>query len=222
VRARLRRLTVLALLLTAVAAGAGCDAFAWILTKTIGPWVPEEESRAEYNLKGKSLLVLVDTKDPALASEFPRLQVALADAITKNLADHKACGPIVPSHSVEAARRAEPRFAEWSIAEVGKYFNVDLVLQVEVFEFRLKDNPASNVTRGYTEAAVRLVSPQTGDQVWPVLSAGRLIIAETVPGVEPEQPAEQETFLVDGFGDKIARQFYTYKLSDRPMRPKVK
>ena len=210
------------LICLAAIACAGCQPFAYLLVQTIGPFVPEDEVQAEYDLKGRSILVLVDTKDPSLASENPRLQGSLSDAIGKVLAEKKACGPVVPGHSIESARRAEVKFADWSVAQVGKYFNVDLVLHIEVMEFRLRDDAASNVYHGYAEAAVRIVNPDTGEQVWPVLSPARLITAETQPGIEADRPIEQENILVDGLGQKIARQFYTYKKDDLPMRPKVK
>jgi hypothetical protein len=208
--------------LAATLAGAGCQGFAWILVKTIGPWLPEETSQAEFDMKGKSLLVLVDVKDPSLLSEYPRIEASLADSVGKELDSHKACGPLVPAHSIDNARRAEARFAEWSVAQIGKYFNVDLVMHVEILEFRLRDTPGSNVYHGYTEAAVRLVSPETGEQVWPVLAAARIMTAETQPDVSTEERGEQETILVDGMADKISRLFYTYKIDERPMRPKVK
>jgi hypothetical protein len=208
--------------LLAAAALAGCQGFAWILVKTVGPWLPEETAQAEYDMKDKSLLVLVDAKDQSSLSEYPRLEAALSAGIGKELADHKGCGPLVPAHSVDNARRAEPKFREWSVAQAGKYFNVDCVMHVEVLDFRLRDAPNSNVYHGYAEAAVRLVSPETGEQVWPVLAAARLVTAETQPDVDAEEHPEQETILIEGLADKIARLFYTYKIEDLPMRPKVK
>jgi len=209
-------------ILLAAAALAGCQGFAWILVKTVGPWLPEETAQAEYDMKNKSVLVLVDAKDPGFLSEYPRMESALATAISKELGDHKACGPLVPAHSVDNARRAEAKFGQWSVAQAGKYFNVDLVMHVEVLDFRLRDAPGSNVFNGYVETAVRLVSPETGEQVWPILAAARLITAETQPDVTTEERGEQETILTDGVAAKIARVFYTYKLEDLPMRPKVK
>ena len=214
--------TLLAPVLLLATALAGCQGLAWILVKTVGPWLPEETSQAEYDLKDKSLLVLVDAKDQTLLSEYPRLESAMATNIGKELGDRQACGPIVPAHSVDNARQAEPKFAQWSVAQVGKYFNVDLVVHVEILELRLHDAPGSNVYHGYVEAAVRLVSPETGEQVWPVLAAARLMTGETQPDVVTEERGEQETILIEGFSDKVARLFYTYKLEDLPMRPKVK
>ena len=217
-----RRPALVAAVILLAGALAGCQMFAWILVKTVGPWVPEETSQAQYDLKNKSLLVLVDAKDPGLLSEFPRLESAMTTRIGKELADHQACGPLVPARSLDNARRAEPGFAQWSVAQVGKYFNVDYVMHVEILEFRLRDAPGSNVYHGYTEATVRLVSPETGEQVWPVLADARLVAGETQPDVVTEERGEQETILIDGLSDKIARLFYTYKFADLPMRPKVK
>ena len=219
---RWQRAAMVLMLVTAGAGVAGCDAFAWILVKTVGPLAPEETIDAQYDLHGRSVLVLVDTKDATLASDYPRLESAMSEAVGKVLAKHQACGPIVPVRSLDAARQAEVHFDDWSVAQAGKYFNVDIVLHIEMFELRLKDNPNSTVYQGYAEAAVRLVSPETGQQVWPVLSDARLISAETQPDVEAEQTGQQEAILMDGFADKIARLFFTYKRDDIPMRPKVK
>lgn len=215
-------LAILAILTLAAACGAGCQAFAYLLVKTVGPFVPENEHKAEYDLTGRSLVILVDLKDPLVASEFPRLAMSLGDEIGTFLADQEACGPVVSQHSVEAARRTERGFRQWSVAQVGKYFNTDLVMHLELFEFRLKDSSNSNVYHGYGEAAVRIVSPETGEQVWPMLAAARVVTAEALPDASVDDPARQETILVEGFAEKIARQFCVYKLSEQPLRPKVK
>jgi hypothetical protein len=133
-----------------------------------------------------------------------------------------ACGPVVPSRSVGIARKTESRFAEWSVAQVGKFFNVDRVIHIEMSQFRLRDDPGSNVYHGYAKAAVRIVDADTGQQVWPVLSAARPVEAETQPGVEAESRSEEESILLDGFGEKIARMFFAYKKEEISIRPKVK
>ena len=215
-------LALAVLLLLAAVGAAGCDAFAYLLVKTVGPFVPEDEHKAEYDLTGRSVVVLVDMKDPMVATEFPRLAMSLADEIGKFLAGEKACGPVVPQRSVEAARRKERRFEQWSVAQVGRYFNTDLVLHVELFEFRLKDSPRSNVYSGYAEAAVRIVTPETSEQVWPLLAAARVVTAEALPDAVTDEAGRQEKDLIEGFGEKIARHFVTYTLSSLPLRPKVK
>ena len=217
-----RARSLVALVLMASVLGAGCDQAAWILVKTVGPWVPEEKVEAEYRLAGQSVLVLVDVADPAVASAYPRLELMVSDGICKALEREGAAGPIVPVHSLAAARRTEPDFARWSVAQVGRYFNVDLVMHIELYEFRLKDSPGGNVFHGYAESAVRVVSPETGKQVWPVLASARQVTAETTPDVQPEESAEVATILTEGLADKIARHFYAYKKDDLPMRPKVK
>ena len=217
------RLTLLASACVASAAlAAGCDEAAYILTKTIGPFVPEDKHEAEFDLKDASLLVLVDVEDPTVASEFPRAETLMAKGIAETLDEHDACGPVVPVRSVLAARRMEPDFAKWSVAQVGEYFNVDLVLHAQLFDFRVKDSPSSNVLRGYAEAAIRIVSPETGRQVWPVLEEARLVTAEALPEADVQEAARHEEDLATGLGKKIARNFCTYKLNELPLRPKVK
>ena len=219
-----RRAAILVASAVLAAGAAGCDQFAWILVNTVGLFVPEDEHHAEFDLTGKSLLVLVDVDDPVVASEFPRIEAVLSGGIADTLKDHDACGPVVPVYSVQAARRMERGFAQWSVAQAGEYFNVDLVMHVQLFEFRIKDNPGANVLRGYAETAVRLVSPESGQQVWPMLAEARLVTAEGLPEADagPAETGEYEEAVVKGLADKIARTFCTYKLSQRPMRPKVK
>lgn len=222
VRGRARTAVLAALLVLGVAAGSGCQEFAWVLTKTVGPWVPEEKSVAEYSLAGKSVLVLVDSEGAALSAAFPRLETALAERVIKILADRKAAGPLVPAHSVEAARRAEHDFGRWTVVQAGGYFNVDLVLHIQLSEFRLRDSPESTVFNGYGESVVQVVSPESAERVWPVLASARIIRVASVPGTEPEEAVEMEEIMVDGLADKIARYFFTYKKSELPMRPKVR
>jgi hypothetical protein len=216
------KVAVLGLLAAGASGAAGCNALGFIAAKTAQFWTPEEEVEAQYNISGKSVLVLVDTKDPAKASEFPRLQAILSEAINKVLTEHKACPQTVSTRSVEALRTTEPQFDTWSVTRIGKYFNVDLVLYVEVLDFRLKDEPTSNVYHGYAEGTVRLVSPETGEQIWPVLSSARLVSAETMPGVEAESSDEQQSIIIDGYGEKIARMFFTYQKEEIPLHRKVR
>jgi hypothetical protein len=209
-------------LAAAALAAPGCSQFAWLLYHTVGPFVPEDQVAAEFDLKNRSVLILVDSRDPMMSTDFPRVEVRLAEELGKFLQSKQAVGPLVPAHSVEAARRANTDFGEWSIAQVGQYFNVDVVVHIELFEFRLKDAPGSNVYRGYAEAAARAVNPQTGEQAWPVLSAARLVKAEALPDASTDEPAAQETILVEGFAEKLGRLFITYKPAELPIRPKVK
>ena len=213
---------VLAVLLASACLATGCDEAAYILTKTIGPFVPEDKHEAEVDLSGSSILVLVDVEDPTVASEFPRAETLLAKGIAETLQAHGASGPVVPVRSVLAARRMEPEFVRWPVVRAGEYFNVDVVLHAQLFEFRIKDSPSSNVLRGYAEVAVRLVSPETGKQIWPVLAEARLVTAEALPDAEVQEAARHEEDLAKGLGGKIARNFCTYKLNDLPLRPKVK
>jgi hypothetical protein len=208
--------------LLALVALAGCDQAAWIGYKVLKPIVPEEKVKAEFEFHGKSLLVLVDMHDPDLAARFPRLQPSLADEIGSVLARNKAVGPVVPGHSVETARRTQRDFIRLSVVEVGKSFNVDYVLHLVVYDFRIRETPSSMVLDGFAEGTVRIVSPESGEQVWPVLASAREVSARTVPGVETvDDPQELEKVLMEGWADKIARHFFTYKVDDLPLRPKV-
>jgi hypothetical protein len=216
------RAAVLLVLMAAAALTTGCNVLGFIAAKTAQLTTAEDEITAQFDISDKSVLVLIDVPDPSLASQYPHLQMAMEEAINKVLLEHKACPNVVAARSVEVARKTEPHFSTWSVSQIGKYFNVDLVLYVEMYDFRLKDEPASNVYHGYAEGTVRLVSPDEGEQVWPVLSSARLLSSETMPGVEAEEAGEQQSIIIDGFGEKIARLFFTYSRDEIPVHIKVR
>jgi hypothetical protein len=216
------RALALVLLAGLLAVGAGCQQLAWILSKSFALVTPEEESVAEHSFQGKSVLVLVDSQDSALEGEFPRVEQGIARQIVKILEERKAAGPIVPARSVDAARRVEPGFDKWSVAEAGRFFNVDLVLHIQLTNFRIKDTPESSVFHGCGEAVCQIVAAESGQKVWPTLAAARIIRAESVQGTEPEEAPEMEQMMVEGLADKIARHFFTYKKEELPLKPKVK
>ncbi len=201
---------------------AGCDQAAWIGYHVLKPIMPPEEVPAQFDLSNKSVLVLVDLADPDLGLEFPRLQEALAEAIGRDLAEQKAVGPVVPAASVARVRRTEPEFPTWSVARIGRHFNVDYVLHVVVQEFRVRETPTSTTLDGFAEATMRVVSPSEGRQVWPLQATARQTSAHTLPQIDPyEHPYEVERILTEGFGEKVARHFYTWRPEDLPLRPKV-
>jgi hypothetical protein len=216
------RMAALLLVMACTAGAVGCQKAAWGLVQIVRLWTPEEEVEAQYALEGKSVLVLVDTKDSQLASDWPHLNQAMADAINKVLSDHNACGPLVSARNVETVRKTEPQFTKWSVVQVGQHFNVDRVIHIEMAQFRLRDSAGSNVYQGYAQAAVRVVDIDAGQQVWPQLSSARLIDGQTQPDVEAEGMTEQQEILIDGFADKVARMFFTYKKEELSIRPKVK
>lgn len=216
-----RALMLAALLAGLLAAGAGCQQLAWILNRTFTLFSPEEESQAEFTFEGKSVLVLVDAQEAALEGEFPRVEQGVANQVIKMLEERKAAGPIVPARSVDAARRVQAGFDKWSIAETGRFFNVDFVLHIQLTHFRIKDTPGSSVFHGYGETVCQVVETESGKKVWPSLASGRIIRAESVQGTEPEEAPEVETMMIEGLADKIARHFFTYRTEELPLKPKV-
>jgi hypothetical protein len=40
--------------------------------------------------------------------------------------------------------------------------------------------------------------------------------------VTAEEPGQQESILTEGYAEKVAHPFFTHKVADLPMRPKVK
>lgn len=196
----------------------GCNVAAYILTKLLR-FVPEKEVKAQYNLKGKSIAVLVDFEDPLLAEERPRLEIELARKICLTLEARQAVGAYVdPRDFIVLKQQAD--FDTWSVSRIGKHLDVDIIMHLKVLEFKLKVSKASSVFQGHAEVVVSLVESQTGQQVWPHLARAHLVQADTLPKPDIDNVKVQQ-ILTGGIAEKIARLFYSYKRSELPLRSDV-
>jgi hypothetical protein len=215
------RATLLLAVALAITCG-GCDAMAYILSKTFAPFVPEPAIRAQYELKGKSIVVLLDFEDPLLAEEHPRVQIDLARNICLKLDARKAIESYVEPRDLVILRQQEPDFDRWPISKVGRRCDADIVMHLNILEFRLKTSETSSVFQGRAEVGVSLVATTTGKQIWPELARPRLIQAEALPKPDVKNAADAERILTEGLADKISRLFYTHKTSELPLRSDVK
>jgi hypothetical protein len=154
-----RRLAVLAALAVMALAGAGgCH---WLTAWMFAERHPMETIKAEYPLEADRLIIIpyasteVLFSDPLLPLEISR---DLINEIAKRLGPKRVKIFINP---VEVQRWQEANL-EWpniSLVEMGKGFNADTVLYVELERYSLMEENSANLYRGRVRARIKVVQP---------------------------------------------------------------
>lgn len=201
-----------ALCLAALAAGTGCRAtIAYIVASTARPpKVPAVFSPP----KGKTIAVFVD--DPADVIGYEPARRKLIEELNHLLRDHGVAGRTVAYEAMQAAlagaaRASDPTF---SVSEIGQVCGADLVLYLEVTEFRLKDAPSLPIWNGTFAARARLVEVGVG-RLWPKDRAQGYPVP---PVKEPARHEASETHgrtlavvLAEKMARNVAQLFYKHE-----------
>lgn len=209
---RSRRLAGVALAALALSLG-GCKAAVW-LAAMIAP--PPKVKPLYEPPKDKRVLVLVDDlRQPVSYVEIKRM---LSESVGKELVKNKLARDTVPYENYMRYISGRNDADRLGVANIGRSLNADLVLVVEITEFRLKDDPAVPIWHGKLATSVRWVDPNQTKE-----SDARLWPRDTLSGhpVEPSTtPMGQENSLLEGtavaqrladlMGDEIAKLFYEH------------
>jgi hypothetical protein len=207
-----RRLAVLLLAATMAALGAGgCQ---WLTAWMFAERHPMKDVKAEYALTADRLVIVpyasteVLFTDSMVAVEISR---DLINEIMKNLGATKIKTIV---HPVEVQRWQDANL-EWpnmSLSDIGKTFQADTVLYVELERYSMIEENSANLYRGRVRARIQVVHP--GAERNPAYDT----VVETVfPADGPagvtsttEQMVRTYTNLV--FASDVAQHFYDHKV----------
>ena len=201
-----------ALCLAALASSTGCRAtIAYIVAITARP----PKVAAVYDPpKGKTIAVFVD--DPADVIGYEPARRKLVEEINHLLKDHGVAGRTVSYEAMQTAlagttRAADPTF---SLSEIGQVVGADVVLYLEVKEFRLKDNPSLPIWNGTFVTLARMVEVGVG-RLWPKDRAQGYPVP---PAKERIRHEVSETFgrtlavlLAEKMARNVAQLFYKHE-----------
>lgn len=165
----MRKLTR-ALVLMGVAAGlavqAGC-----IVGAAIGGMAASYEATgsslvfAEYQgLQDKTYAVIV-TAPRSIQGEYPRLVSSLTNAISNRLAasnDAVLAAGFVPGPRVLEFQYTTPQWTAWSYEELLEHFQVDRLIVVDLYEFRLREPGNRYVWNGMVSSRVGVLEAESG------------------------------------------------------------
>lgn len=212
----MKNFVLLSVVVLASLALGGCGALSYITEKTFQMFTPPQKTRPSYSLKGKSILLLVDTATQEVSSRHPGMKFALAKTIAKELSDRKAARSIVNPRDMIAFAQSRPEFARMGVVEIGAAFEVDQVVQIVVNNYHLQRTLAADSYAGRVSLELRVVDVKAGRQVYPDMGQGRMVEAGSPSGIQAEGRSEAEKVLLGGLARKVGMIFVPYVVEKLP------
>jgi hypothetical protein len=186
----------------------GCGAAGWFASL-----LPPDKIEAKFEFpEDKTVAVLVD--DPNHLVKFSPVKYELAKKLNKQLVEHKICDDVIPPSDIMKLSAVTPGFNRLSNAEIGKKLGADIVINIRIKLFRLKDAQYSQIWQGKLQTTVRVVDVEAG-RLWPGDSLGgyQTKVVET-PRVEGQASPQFEVKLAKTMAtemaDVIAKYFYEH------------
>lgn len=147
-------------MLTLVVAAPGC----WIAQVAGGMAESYKRSSthlvpAEYDgLRGKSFAVII-TSDRVIQGTYPTLLPRLATRITQALAIPENTGAVgfVPVLSILEFQLSHPDWTTWTYEQLAEEFDVDILVVVEMYDYRLNEVGNAFLWDGLAAARVGIV-----------------------------------------------------------------
>ncbi len=170
---------------------------------------------AEFTLAGGPLLILVDDDWEQLT--WPPARDLLIDEIAKHLRQAKAVKHVFPSQKVNALRRADPKFNERSISELGKDLGARQVLWLQVREFVATTNFDTVSEAARCTLRVKVFDPHAESKaemrLWPSSREGWYVTAKKSARhlTEYERDEDIARILITEAAEDVAKLFYDHR-----------
>ncbi len=169
---------------------------------------PEPKIAAEFDkLEGKKVVVLIYATASARYA-YPNIEADLRRYVVRELLDN-----------VEDIEIADPdQVMQWcaenegfSLAEVGKEFDADYVVYVEIQQFATSDPSSPQLYRGRAAATIQVADVhEDGDIVWETYVESAYPASRSVPAGEISE-AKFRKIYVKRLAREIARHFFPYR-----------
>ncbi len=170
---------------------------------------------AEFKLADGPLLILVDDDWEQLT--WPPARDLLIDGIDKHLRQAKAVNRVFPSQKVNALRRADPKFNERSISELGKELGAKQVLWLQVREFVATTNFDTASEAARCTLRVKVFDPRSKSKaemrLWPSSREGWYVTAKKSARDLPEYERNEDIarVLITEAAEAVAKLFYDHR-----------
>jgi len=191
----------------------GCAMFEW----AVAAMAPPEEAKATFDLpKDKRILVFPDDQSAPLP--YPPFKRMLANKINAELMDHKLASETIPYDRIVDLQAGNSDFDRLPVDETGSKLGADLVIFMQMGEFRLKDNADDPLWHGRATAFIRVVDVHTGQRLWPALpQEGFALSVETdaSDNSDASYGAQLTEQMATSMGDQIAKLFYKHTVEKK-------
>jgi len=172
--------------------------------------------QAEYgDLAGKTVCICV-WADDAIVFDYPQICLDVANHAKFALGEHIKCEFVDPV-AVDSFQRSDYHADQLSVVQIGKRFGADVVLSIQVVEFRTRPVASASLFQGLISTSCALYDCK-GDL--PVHSKARGLwsgqIKITYPETRPLSMTDADDLSMRAatlqvFGQALAKKFYTHR-----------
>ncbi len=170
---------------------------------------------AEFTLADGPLVILVDDDWEQLT--WPPARDLLIDEIAKHLRQAKAVNRVFSSQKVNALRRADPKFNERSISELGRELGAKQVLWLQVREFVATTEFDTVSQAARCTLRVKVFDPRSKSKaemrLWPASREGWYVTAKKSARdlTEYERNEDIARMLITEAAEDVAKLFYDHR-----------
>ncbi len=175
---------------------------------------PAKSIPAQFELTAGPLLILIDDDYELLTS--PTVSDALVDRIATNLREAKVNRNVISKERLNTMRQAEVKYAQRSIGELGRRFDAEQVLWLQITDFRAtKEFEDVGVAARFT-LRVKVFDPNATAKakmrLWPNSREGEFVTIEmSASQIQPlKTDADIARRLTTEAARKVAELFYKH------------
>lgn len=203
-----RMLLRMSVLLAAIATvAAGCQLFAI-------PFADRDPKRtipAEYHLTAERLLIFPYVSYD-ISYDFPTLPLDLIQQVMLRLSKDDITGVIDP-REVIVYQQNNLDWQSMPIERIGRLFNADKVLYIELESFRLMELQSANLYRARAEATIQVVDLTADDiATVPYEGSASLVLPHDRPiGTSEISAAQMYQVTLIRLAERVANKFYDHQ-----------
>jgi hypothetical protein len=213
---------LLAALAGVVAAGGGCDPGTMMYFLSPEPRQPAIfKELASADAKKDPRVVILTYTGLETRAEFIQADRQLAELLARRLTEGAAANKekltVVPPRKVEEFKNTHPHWREEDLAQVGKSFDADYVIYLEISKLSLYERGSTELFRGRANLSVNLVDVRRPDDTprseafWCVYPSGA---HGPVPAFDTQPMQFRQQFL-DHVAQRLTRYFARYPKRDK-------
>ena len=176
---------------------------------------------AEYGQLGDKTVCIWVWAEDAIVFDFPQIPLEVADYAKHYMAKNIKAKFVDPL-AVDRFRRQEYDAASLSPVEVGRRFEADVVLFIQVLEFRTRPANSPNLLQGYISASCWLYDCTGQKALYSpdrVLWSGQVETSYPTRGPVSMMQANDVSIraqVLGLFAQELARKFYQYRVKLHP------
>ncbi len=173
---------------------------------------PTKTVKADYPyLVGKRVCILVRA-DMETLFEYPHVQWELADHVRVALEAHVEGVKAVDPRRVVDYQRREADWERMDPALIGRHFNADRVLDLELTQYTTREPESPHLYRGHVTAVVRVYRPSYPHSEPAYVTEIQTVYPPDGPGAWGSTDREIRRLTMEAFALDVANKFYDRKV----------